>query len=282
MRRIVLPISVGSRRRPSERIDTMKRLLLVDPEASACETSRQLLQRACQLIWAVTAQQARSALTEADLDIAILEMCLPDGSGLELLAEIVHRRPALPVIIATRATSQSLRRAAIRLGAKEYFEKPVDGITLANSVLVNLARAGNVGRFIAAAPGELVLLTAAKIRDVRLRRAVEYIHEHYREGVDLSVVARASAMGRFTLSRSFSCVLGVPFKKYLQRVRVVRAMELLASTDCRVTYIAEAVGFGELSRFNFIFRRFAGVTPTAFRRLRQCEFTDDKAGRETR
>jgi AraC-like DNA-binding protein len=95
--------------------------------------------------------------------------------------------------------------------------------------------------------------------------------------VNLTLVARAAAMGRFTLSHSFSHMLGVPFNKYLQRVRVVHAMRLLAATDQPVAHIAEAVGFTGLSRFNLVFRRITGVTPTAMRRQRRTVESDARA-----
>jgi len=43
--------------------------------------------------------QARARLAEEDYDLAILDLVLPDGSGLDLVRELKNRKTPIPVII---------------------------------------------------------------------------------------------------------------------------------------------------------------------------------------
>ena len=51
----------------------------------------------------------------------------------------------------------------------------------------------------------------------------------------------------------------------LRRMRVVRAIEKLATSEGSVTSIAHEVGYTSLSAFNLAFRDLTGRTPTQYR-----------------
>ena len=51
----------------------------------------------------------------------------------------------------------------------------------------------------------------------------------------------------------------------LRRMRVLRAIERLATSEDSVTTIAHAVGYTSLSAFNLAFRDLTGRTPTQYR-----------------
>lgn len=66
------------------------------------------------------AQQALGA----DLDLALLDVVLPDGSGFDVLREIRRGRPRLPVIMVTARGAESDRVFGLRGGADDYVVKP--------------------------------------------------------------------------------------------------------------------------------------------------------------
>ena len=51
----------------------------------------------------------------------------------------------------------------------------------------------------------------------------------------------------------------------LRRMRVLRAVELLAADDTPITMIAHEVGYGSLSAFNAAFRELTHTTPSGCR-----------------
>jgi AraC-like DNA-binding protein len=80
-------------------------------------------------------------------------------------------------------------------------------------------------------------------------------------------MAREAGLSTFHFLRLFARVLGVTPHQYLVRSRLRRAARLLADGDRPVTDVAFDVGFGDLSNFVNAFRRAAGVSPRAFRKL---------------
>ena len=78
---------------------------------------------------------------------------------------------------------------------------------------------------------------------------------------------RLSASPR-QLRRAFSEAGGTNFRSFLLETRMVRAAELLTSTDLRVNEIARRVGYREASQFTKAFRRAHGATPSEYRSSR--------------
>ena len=67
------------------------------------------------------------------------------------------------------------------------------------------------------------------------------------------------------LTDCFRQELGVTPVAYLNRYRLLRARDLLANTDLKITQSALAVGFTESAHFTRMFQREVGVSPRAYR-----------------
>ncbi len=61
---------------------------------------------------------------EVGHDLLLLDLVLPGGDGLDLLAEVRLARPTLPVIILTARGAEDDRVEGLRLGADDYVVKP--------------------------------------------------------------------------------------------------------------------------------------------------------------
>jgi len=66
-------------------------------------------------------------------------------------------------------------------------------------------------------------------------------------------------------SRVFNEVVGMSFRKKQNEVRLLRAQELLATTESKVLEVAMESGFQSVSLFNLMFKRRFGVTPGRWR-----------------
>lgn len=73
-------------------------------------------------------KSARQVLKDQRVDLLILDIELPDGDGLDLLAELDGR--GLPVFILTGKTEISKKVIAFSLGADDFLSKPFDPIEL--------------------------------------------------------------------------------------------------------------------------------------------------------
>lgn len=72
---------------------------------------------------AVHLQQARELLARQTMDLALIDIHLPDGSGIDLLKEIVQRSPQTYCVIATVFSDDEHLFQALRAGAKGYLLK---------------------------------------------------------------------------------------------------------------------------------------------------------------
>jgi len=103
------------------------RILVVDDERMIRWSLRSALEQArAEVEEAASLAEARQRLGEAQVDALVLDLKLPDGSGMELLQEVRQSDPALPVVMITAHGSIPSAVEAIRSGASDYVGKPFD------------------------------------------------------------------------------------------------------------------------------------------------------------
>lgn len=93
----------------------------------------------------------------------------------------------------------------------------------------------------------------------------DYTRAHL-DYVTLSDVTRAVGVSERTLRRIFSTHLGMSWRSYLLRARVLRSMALLAQPDRSILEVSIAVGFDDVGAFARSFARHCGETPSAYKR----------------
>jgi two-component system, OmpR family, response regulator QseB len=69
---------------------------------------------------------ARSALATAEFDAVVLDLMLPDGSGLDVLRELRRRQDTTPVLLLTAKDTVADRIGGLDSGADDYLGKPFD------------------------------------------------------------------------------------------------------------------------------------------------------------
>jgi DNA-binding response OmpR family regulator len=109
---------------------TSRRTLLVEDDPDTCEALTRILRRRGYEVDCATS--IRQALTKLDAlpESIVLDLMLPDGSGIELLRHV--RESGLPVriAIATGAGDTDLMSDAILLKPDAFFTKPFDATEL--------------------------------------------------------------------------------------------------------------------------------------------------------
>jgi AraC-like DNA-binding protein len=101
-------------------------------------------------------------------------------------------------------------------------------------------------------------------RDPLVAAAMDYTNEHLAD-VGVADVCAAVGTSERSLRRAFVAATGMPWSRYLQESRVLRAMALLTEDEASILDIALTVGFDSVSAFNRAFRRYTGETPMAYR-----------------
>jgi len=102
-------------------------------------------------------------------------------------------------------------------------------------------------------------------RSMRISKAIELIHAGLDEDLSLGELAAESAMSESHFSHTFKAMTGVAPKKYMVKAKMLKARELLATTDQSVKAIAMTLGYEDPHYFSKVFRKTSGQTPSAFR-----------------
>lgn len=97
-----------------------------------------------------------------------------------------------------------------------------------------------------------------------MRRAVEYIHDNFREELTLSMIANAVDYpgDLYSFIRSFKKANGLTPHQYIIESRLQAARNLIAHGQCDVTNAALSCGFSTASHFSATFRKRWGISPS--------------------
>jgi AraC-like DNA-binding protein len=98
-----------------------------------------------------------------------------------------------------------------------------------------------------------------------LQRIEEYIEANLDSALDIGELAATVRMSASHFTRSFHKSVGVTPHRYVIQNRVMRARELLATTNLPLTEIALSTGFSDQSHFSRRFHEIVGIPPGAFR-----------------
>ena len=98
-------------------------------------------------------------------------------------------------------------------------------------------------------------------------KVAAHARQHFREPITLKDTAERFFMSSAYLGRIFQKAVGVPFKQYVNDLRIEEAKRLLRQTDKLIYEIAEETGFAESKYFVARFTAAAGVSPMAGRFL---------------
>lgn len=105
----------------------MSELLLIDDDVELCELlSSWLSHEGFQVRACHDGQSARRALAESAPAAVVLDVMLPDGSGLELLKQLRAEHAELPVVMLSARGEPLDRILGLELGADDYVAKPCD------------------------------------------------------------------------------------------------------------------------------------------------------------
>ncbi|MDX2053430.1 MAG: AraC family transcriptional regulator [Polyangiaceae bacterium] len=95
--------------------------------------------------------------------------------------------------------------------------------------------------------------------------AVEFIHQHYRESIGATEIAKHCSLSSSRLTHLFSKKMGYSPVEYRNKIRIDHALDALLGSAVPVERIASDVGFQSLGIFYRVFKQATGKTPKQFR-----------------
>jgi two-component system response regulator ResD len=114
---------------------------LIDDEADLVAMSRAYLERdGFRVVGALDIKSGLAAVRREPIDLIVLDLGLPDGSGLDLLRTL-RSTSDVPIIIVTGRSEEADRVVGLELGADDYLVKPFSQRELAARIRAVLRRA---------------------------------------------------------------------------------------------------------------------------------------------
>lgn len=101
-------------------------ILVIDDEAGTRIALDMILKDNYRVLKAESAQEGLSFIKEQKVDLVMTDIHMPDMTGIDLLRQVKQLDPTLEVVMVTGYANLDTAKAALRLGALEYINKPFD------------------------------------------------------------------------------------------------------------------------------------------------------------
>ena len=102
----------------------------------------------------------------------------------------------------------------------------------------------------------------------RIVQAKLFIDNNYHQNIDLNNIADEALFSKFHFIRLFKKIYGKTPHQYLTIVRIEKAKERL-QTETFISAVCYSVGFDSISSFTGLFKKIAGLTPSAWQHQQQ-------------
>ena len=121
---------------------------------------------------------------------------------------------------------------------------------------------------------DLIYDYASKMKDLRstpgisqaIKRTIDYIVDNIQKRVTLDKISRAVGINRTYLCELFKKETGVSIQRYITKLKIEAAVNMLAYEDFSVLEISDYFSFSSSSHFCSVFKKETGLSPNAYRR----------------
>jgi AraC-like DNA-binding protein len=197
----------------------------------------------------------------------------PEEKG--LLHWILIRMQPLdaPLLFLEPAAARALRQALLALPV-QHFSAPREAAELTSAILNTFTRRPTAQIDRLAAANLLLRYLFATLRAARagagagvsprIRRCLDQIAASVHEPLYVPALARAIGLSESRFKVRFRQEVGLPPGEYILRAKIAAACTALAQRSSRVTELAHTLGFSSSQYFATVFRRFTGLTPSAY------------------
>ncbi|HOB21686.1 MAG: helix-turn-helix transcriptional regulator [Firmicutes bacterium] len=103
----------------------------------------------------------------------------------------------------------------------------------------------------------------------KIKPSVEYIAKNYTKNLTNAEISSASNISTVYFRKIFTEVFGMPPIRYLHKIRLEKAQEMLSGDYSSIEDVALAVGYGSIYHFSKMFKKHTGLSPSKFAALRK-------------
>ena len=100
-----------------------------------------------------------------------------------------------------------------------------------------------------------------------VKKIIQYINQNINQDLKITDLASIAGLSQDYLGSIFKKHTGYTINKYINKVRIDRAKELLFKEHTKVREVADSLGFRDEFYFSRVFKKFEGVSPSEFMRV---------------
>lgn len=198
-------------------------------------------------------------------DILFTDICMPNMSGLTMIAALKSEMPNLQTTILTGFHDFAYAQQAIRLGVCRLLTKPsrMEEIEEAITAMVKNLEANFTP---SVEPTVEELPPAGQVAgSFIVQQALGYLEEVYSQKLTLQMVADHCYVSQWHLSKLLNRHTEQSFYDLLNAVRIRHAKALLGDPSLRVSDVAEQVGYQDTAHFSRTFKKLEGCSANEYR-----------------
>jgi len=207
-------------------------------------------------------------------DIVLTDIKMPKMNGLKMIETAIKDQHFYSLVL-TSYSEFELARQAIHMGVTDYLLKPVDEDELKESldkIRQQIAYASKYEKIEKMSRDRILTVydewrifeSAKNSMDPYVKRAYEFVKQHYKEKVSINQVAESLGVSTSYLSRKLKAGLNTTFVDLLNQYRIKKALNMLSEGTMRIYEISDELGFSEYKHFCGVFKKYTNVTPSEF------------------
>lgn len=199
------------------------------------------------------------------------QVALPDGEddSLERIVEPSREpldRAFVSLLAERRALLPVMSREKVEVIANMLFQ--IHNYMIEEALLkieLNDRLAASSASMASAPDGDSLAPAKGPYNSFIIQPALDHLAARFHERTTLDEMASLCNVSSSYFSKLFNRITGETFANYVNGLRIRKAREYLDTSDLPITTIALELGFDDISYFDKVFKRIAGVTPSAYK-----------------
>jgi len=238
-------------------------ILIIDDEVKVLESLSFLLKRDFQVFTASNGSHGLHVINNRPISVVLLDLLMPDMSGIEVLKTIRRDNNDIKVIIMTANSKHDLAKECADLNVQGYVEKPYDPRRFVERLKKNLGV--HDFKVLHETWGEEFSDRFTSINPV-VKKALFYIEDNFQKDASRKKLASHLNITPEHLGRIFTKECGIKISEYVSRLRLITCKEYLKENpNSSIKDVAGSVGVKNVEYFCRFFKNKTGLTPTEFR-----------------
>ncbi len=251
---------------PEKKSDHDDVLLIIEDNVDVIKYLRSCLSNQYQIEVALDGKTGVQKAVDLVPDLIISDIMMPEMDGFAVCQELKvdEKTSHIPIVLLTAKTDIASRIEGFSRGADAYLTKPFSQ----KELLVRLQNLIELRRKLRARYSSLEPLSptddeALRVEDLFIEKLQKLLEERFgEENFGIADICQALQMSRAQLYRKVSALTGKPVATYIRSFRLLKARDLLLTSNLTISEVAYRTGYKDIAHFSRSFRKEFGINPS--------------------